>query len=81
MSNVSVEISSLLNLYLEMDNSVFIETDDMEFKNLKTGIVDTDTNFVYDFLQELIESNPEILKKHGFKEVSFQIHATTQEKY
>ena len=74
MNNINKEINSMLNLYLEIDNSVFVETDDMELKNLKTGVVDTESNFVHDFLYELIESNPEILKKHGFKEVNFQIH-------
>lgn len=72
--SVNREISTLLNLYLEIDNSVLVETDDFELKNVKTGVVDTDSNFVHDFLYELIESNPEILKKYGFKEVNFQIH-------
>lgn len=72
------EISALLNLYLEIDDSILVETDDLGFKNVKTGVVDTDSNFVHDFLYELIESNPEILKKYGFKEVNFQIHSSTR---
>ena len=75
--SVNREISTLLNLYLEIDNSVLVETDDFELKNVKTGVVDTDSNFVHDFLYELIKSNPEILKKYGFKEVNFQIHESS----
>lgn len=61
------EINSLLNLYLEVDSSVLVETDDIEMQNLKTGVIDTDSNFVHDFLYELIEANPEILKNMDSK--------------
>lgn len=74
------EINSLLNLYLEIDDSVLVQTDDLEMQNLKTRTVDTESNFVYDFLYELIETNPEILKKHGFKKVDFQIHESNLQK-
>ena len=46
----------------------------MSLVDLNAGVVDTESNFVHDFLYELIQSNPEILKKHGFKEVNFQIY-------
>ena len=51
------------------DNNFFreVETDDIEMQNLKTGVIDTDSNFVHDFLYELIEANPEILKNMDSK--------------
>lgn len=73
------EINSLLNLYLEMDKSVWVETNDMELKNLKTEVVDIGSNIVHEFLYELMESNQELLKKYGFKEVNFQIHSSNIE--
>lgn len=44
------EINSLLNLYLEMDKSIWVETNDMELKSLKTEVVDIGSNIVHEFL-------------------------------
>lgn len=71
---MSKEINSLLNLYLEIDESVLVKNDNLEIENIRTGTVETESNLVHDFLYELIESNPEMLKKYGFKEFNFQIH-------
>ena len=68
------EINGLLNLYLEINEEILIEKEDSNLKNLNTGVEDNESNILHDFLYELIKSNPEILKKHGIKEVNFQIH-------
>lgn len=60
-----------------MDKSVWVETNDMELKNLKTEVVDIGSNIVHEFLYELMESNQELLKKYGFKQVNFQIHESS----
>ena len=68
------EINSLLNLYLEIDEEILVEGKECGLRNIRTGEEDSECNLVHDFLYELLSSNPGILKKHGFKEWSFNLH-------
>ena len=54
-----MEITGLLHLYLEKKNKIAEENDESNF---------------YDCLYELLDNNPDILNKYGFKDFSFQIH-------
>lgn len=54
-----MEIAGLLHLYLEKINKIAEENDESNF---------------YDCLYELLDNNPDILNKYGFKDFSFQIH-------
>ena len=53
-----MEVSGLLHLYLEKINKIAEENDESNF---------------YDCLYELLDKNPDILNKYGFKDFSFQI--------
>ena len=68
------EINSLLNLYLEVDEEILVEGKECGLRNIRTGEENNECNLVHDFLYELFSSNPEILKKHGFKEWRFNVH-------
>lgn len=79
MSKKVKEINNNVSVYLEIDESKI---------NLENGMVRyTDTDKVEScgdlasaFLEELIESNPELLKKYGLNKISFYIQeSTTQE--
>jgi hypothetical protein len=54
-----MEVAGLLHLYLEKINKIAEENDESNF---------------YDCLYELLDNNPDILNKYGFKDFSFQIH-------
>lgn len=68
------EINSLLNIYLEIDEEILVHGKEYGLRNIRTGEEDSECNIVHDFLYELLKSNPDILKKYGFKNWSFNIH-------
>ena len=75
LSMPTLEINGLLNLYLELDNSVWnAKEDDVDVENRVTKEKRNALDMLGECLEELIESNPDILKKYGLNQIISNIH-------
>lgn len=75
LSTPTVEINGLLNLYLELNNSVWnAKEDDIEIENRASKEKRNVVEVLGECLEELIESNPDILKKYGLNQIISNIH-------
>ena len=71
----TVEINGLLNLYLELDNSIWNAKDGYEdVENRITKERNNATDLLIDCLEELIENNPNVLKKYGLNQIIPNVH-------
>lgn len=75
LSMPTLEINGCLNLYLELDNSVWDAKDeDLDVKNRITKEKSNATDLLIDCLEELIENNPDTLKKYGLNQIIPNVH-------
>lgn len=74
------EINNTVSVYLEIDETKLEVLDKGLVKYKDTDKVESCGDLAHALLEELIESNPELLKKYGFNKVNFYIQESkTQE--
>lgn len=75
ISEQTIEINGRLNLYLELDNSVWDAKDgDKDIENKITKEKKDSTDLLIECLNELIENNPDTLKKYGLNQIIPNVH-------
>ena len=75
ISEQTIEINGCLNLYLELDNSVWDAKDgDKDIENKITKEKKDSTDLLIECLNELIENNPDTLKKYGLNQIIPNVH-------
>lgn len=73
----TLEINGRLNLYLELDNSIWnAEDEDEDIENRITKEKSNATDLLIDCLEELIENSPDTLKKYGLNQIIPNVHET-----
>lgn len=80
MTNKVKEINNNVSIYLEIDETKLEVLDEGLVKYKNTYKVESCGDLAHALLEELIESNPDLLRKYGFNKVNFYIQESkTQE--
>lgn len=80
MSSKVKEINNNVSIYLEIDETKLEVLDKELVKYKDVDKLESCGDLAHVFLEELIESNPDLLKKYGFNKVNFYIQESkTQE--
>lgn len=71
-----IELNGTLNLYFEVDSNRWkVEDEDVNMLDIETGEMREVSDIFISCLDELIESNPEILKKYGLTQIVNNVHS------
>lgn len=74
----TIELNGSLNLYFEINSNRWRAKDkDINILDKETGEVKEANDVFISCLDELVESNPDILKKYGLNQILSNVHEVT----